>query len=118
MDIEKIILLVISLTILLLEFTESVDALSCYKCSEKDNNSHCNEFYPSSKFAVSCGNKYNSCIQTYGSFNDFSVRGLGCGKGKSANSCSSMEIGRTKATICSCNGSLCNDKLLNSNECT
>ena len=65
-----------SLFILKIHFCPIVDALSCYKCSEKDNDSHCNDFYPSSQFAVPCGNKYDSCIQTYGSFNDFSGRFL------------------------------------------
>merc|ERR1719270_939531 len=92
------------------------EEFKCFYCSEKYEKKHCDDFIPSSEFMVDCGNRYKSCIQTYGSFNDFSVRGLGCGKGDSADSCSLMEIGRAKATICSCNGTLCNDHLLKTNK--
>ena len=44
----------------------------CFYCSEKDEKKHCNDFIPSSEFMIPCGDKYKSCIQTYGSFNDFS----------------------------------------------
>ena len=43
----------------------------CYECSEKeDTERSCDDFIASSKFMVLCQNE--SCIQTYGSFGDYS----------------------------------------------
>ena len=43
----------------------------CYECSEKeDTERFCDDFIASSKFMVLCQNE--SCIQTYGSFGDYS----------------------------------------------
>ena len=50
----------------------AVGALRCYQCGDNDEAYSCDRFIHSSKYMVRCDNRHDSCIQTLGSFGDFS----------------------------------------------
>ncbi|TRY67914.1 hypothetical protein TCAL_08481 [Tigriopus californicus] len=84
------------------------DGLQCYECGEDSSFGSCADFSTSDKYVTGCPSQYQSCLTTVGSFGDFEVRSKKCGIGAATNACSSMEIGGAMATVCSCEGSLCN----------
>jgi len=88
---------------------QDLPPLECYVCGKAPHKS-CDEFDPHDiTFRQKClDQKHQSCVKSFGAFQNVTVESRRCGEGPALNRCSSISLGGADVLICSCNATLCN----------
>ena len=96
-----------SVLFLVLSVSAFASGLQCYECGTDESN-ECADNNATNAAVIPITECETSCVYTEAEFDDLVIKSRECGNGIAANSCSQMELGDAKATICSCDSALCN----------